>query len=133
MQGFAAANMLVCGASHDSLYGSVARIAGTNKQSQHLHSEGRSHKHGISAASTDGASTGEAAQAQAVSGVPLPHADAHFKCDACGPCCLGAALTTEVAIRLAPLASSADFPDLTSNYLSPALGVLDRPPRHILA
>jgi hypothetical protein len=133
MQGFAAATMLACGPNHDSLHGSVAQVVATGKQAQHPHSGGHSHKHEISAASAENASTGEAAQAQTVSGVPSAHTDADFKCDACGPCCLAAALTTDVVIRVVPVSSSADFPDPTCNYLSPALGVLDRPPRHVLA
>lgn len=133
LQGVAAAAMLACGPNHDSLYGSIAQVVATGKQAQHPHSGDHSHKHEISAASAENASTGETAQAQTVSGVPSPHTDAHFKCNACGPCCLGAALTTDVVIRVVPLASSADFPDPTCHYLSPALGGLDRPPRHILA
>lgn len=133
LQGVAAATMFVCGPDHDSLYGSVALVVAANKQAQHLHSGDHWHKHGISATSAGNASTDKATQAQTVSGVPSPHTGAQFKCNACGPCCLGAALTTDVVIRVAPLASLADFPDLTCNYLSPALGVLDRPPRYILA
>jgi len=133
LQGVAAATMLACGPNHDSLYGSIAQVAATGKQAQHPHSDGHSHKHEISAASAENASTGEAAQAQTVSGVPSAYTDANFKCNACGPCCLAAALTTDVVIRVVPLASSADFPDPTCNYLSPALGGLDRPPRNILA
>lgn len=133
LQGYAAATLLVCGASHDSLYVSVAQATADPIQAEHLHSGEPSHPHEVSATSAGKASADEAAQAQAVPGVPSPHAAAHFKCNACGPCCPGAALATEVVLNLAPLARSADFPDLTSNHLSPTLGGLDRPPQSILA
>lgn len=133
LQGFAAATMLVCGANHENLYGSATRVAATPKQAQHLHGAHQTDHHEISAASAEKAGTGEVTQAQAASGVPSHNTAAKFKCNACGPCCLGAALTTEVVLDVAPLAQSADFPDLTSHHLSPALGGLDRPPQHILA
>lgn len=133
LQGFAASTMLVCGANHESLYGPAAQGVANKKQAQHLHSAGQSDNHGVAATSAENADTGEVAVAQTASNVPSPHANAHSKCNACGPCCPGAALTTAVVLHLAPLASSAEFPDLTSHHLSPALGGLDRPPQKILA
>ena len=132
LQGFAATTMLVCEPHHESLYGSAAQVIAKQEKVQHLHGDHPSGHHETAAASAHQAGTGEATQAQTASGVPSQDAADEFKCNACGPCCLGAALTTEVVLDVAPLAQAADFPDLTSHHLSPALGGLDRPPQQFI-
>lgn len=133
LQGFAAATMLVCAGNHESLYVAATSFAATHTQAQHLHSTHQTDHHEISVASAENAGTGRVAHVHAASGVPSHDTAAKFKCSACGPCCLGAALTTEVVLGVAPLAQSADFPDLTSHHRSPALGGPDRPPQYIAA
>lgn len=123
LQGFAAASMLGCGAGHESLYGSSAQGVVNKNHEQHLHRANPADHHDSAASSAEHSATG----------VPSHATGEKFKCNACGPCCIGAALTAELVLNLAPFASSADFPDLTSHHLSPALGGLDRPPQHIFA
>ncbi|MDO9198118.1 hypothetical protein [Rhodoferax sp.] len=132
LQGFAAATMLVCGVHHESLYGAATQVIATQEKVQHLHGDHPSGHHETPAASAQQAGAGEVAQAQTGSGVPSHEAADKFKCNACGPCCLGAALTTEVVLDVAPRVQAADFPDLTSHHLSPALGGLDRPPQQFI-
>lgn len=130
LQGFAAGSMLVCGANHESWNGPAAQAVANEQQVQHLHHAGQSDHHAIAA---EKASSGEMTVAQTASGVHSSHTNAHFKCNACVPCCSGALLTTALVLQLAPLASATDFPDLTSHHLSPALDGPDRPPQQIFA
>lgn len=133
LQGYAAATMLVCGAHHESLYGSATQIIAIQEKAHHLHGDHPDGHHETHAGSAQPADTGEVAQAQTASGVPFHDTAKKFKCNSCGPCCLGAMLTTEVVLGMASLVQAADFPDLTSHHLSPALGGPDRPPQRSLA
>ena len=53
----------------------------------------------------------------------------HFKCSACGSCCLGAAIHAFAPAPALQTPQQANFADPSYHHLSPALGGLDRPPQ----
>ena len=109
LQGFAAATMLHCGASHQR----TVATATSKSSSAHHHEAGQAHKH---------AAASETAQPDL----------AKSKCSACAACCMGTALPV-AALAFEPFA-----PALAplSFVRAPAIGFVtdgpDRPPRILL-
>ena len=54
------------------------------------------------------------------------------KCNRCAPCCIGAAIPTELAFQITTPAVAQDFPALTVAEHSIDRGRLDRPPQAFL-
>ncbi len=130
LQGFAAVSMLVCGANHERLYSSAAQGSASTSHAQHMHCSDPSDDHESSAAA---ASTDPLPVPQAAASALSHDTGSQFKCNTCGPCCIGAVLTTDLTIGPVPMPSSADFPDIPTPHPSPAPRGLDRPPQTILA
>lgn len=132
VQGVAATSMMACGTNHHRIDGLGGGVDAPAPAQIHHHDEGVSHRHPVGQpspsemddrASSDGATImGEASRSSVT-----------FKCNACAPCCSGAALTGAVSVTVVPPPSTADFATSTSVHPSAPIGRLDRPPRLILA
>jgi hypothetical protein len=132
LQGFAATSMLGCGPDHHQLDAAPAQTVelSTSFQYDHddavplrqliiQHTDGDSGSHQFSA--TDASADGHAS-----------HLNGKSKCSHCAPCCIGAALTTNLSLHLVVPVSRAVFPLLTHVPSSALVVGLDRPPRTLL-
>ena len=117
LQGFAGVSAAVCAGHHQSLYG-----AGLESVAHAAHSGDHVDAHA-------GHHTANAIEADA----GTPAHNAHQKCGGCGPCCLGAVLTSSVQPTVAVLTGKTDFASLSSRHVSPAVRGLDRPPQTVRA
>ena len=105
LQGFAGMAAGACGGNHSGVVGSAHSHQSENAAGDHGHASGH---------------------AQALKSVGEP---VHSKSSACGSCCVAAAIQAEVLATVDQTPQQANFPDLSSHHLSPALGGLDRPPQ----
>lgn len=133
LKGLAATSMLACGPNHHQKYGAVVHDGSATGSSWHDHGNGVSDHHSDEQPLESDTTHSSLSSDDAPSAAQTPHLNTKFKCNSCAPCCVSAALTSDLSIHIAAPASSADFPAFPGFHPSAPVGRLDRPPRITLA
>lgn len=138
-QGFAATGMSACGPNHHRMSDSLTQAAEPTASALHDLPDDVSHHHSSAHSAVDAdadAYSGQSSLSSSDSGSigSTSHLNGNFKCKNCAPCCVGAALTSDVSTHVAAPVTEADFPAFLVIVSSlPPVGSLDRPPQTILA
>ena len=134
-QGFAATSMSACGSNHHRVSDSLTQAAEPTASTLHDLPDEVSHHHSSTHDAVDvDADSGQSSLSSNDSGsiASTSHLNSSFKCKNCAPCCVGAALTSDVSTHVAAPMSEANFPALTIVSSLPPVGILYRPPQTLL-
>ena len=113
LQGFAAEGLSRCALEHHETATSASGTA-VHSATQMTPAVAHSHHHTLSAQASS-------------------HPATNGKCNACAPCCAGAALASSMVIFIAGVHFAVDFRPVAVKRPSIFISFLDRPPKSILA
>ena len=128
LQGFAGVSAAVCAGHHQTLYGAEVSVATDAQQLAHTHMS-----HAVESGNHAALHENHASPDTSDAGTPALEHKPQQKCGGCGPCCVGAVLSSSVQPTIAALDGKTDFPSLASCHVSPAVRGLDRPPQTVRA